>query len=359
MPPAAAGGDGACGGGGGGGTARTRGVDLGSERKGRRAVGATLRAQRERACLGGSRSDGPAQRRAALARLSEGLASGTLGEQEAMDTVAQLVGGGEGDGDDDDDDDDDGAEEGCAEDDPDGRAQRRLLSLQEAGGVRFLCAAVAHLCGGAAAPPVERRRLWKDAVWALGNVACHAPPALCEEIVAGATPAGLLRCVDASYAPADVRREGLHLVGNLVRGGTLASAQALVEHNPSCLALLQDSLQTLEAATVETALDALYNVLWWGETLGEGGSGGSEQRVENPYLRVLEAQGGLDAVEKLQEHRDDGVYEAAVRLVDAANVSRGHVSEVCHALDEMMGEGEGGGGDGDGDGDAREMPFSF
>eukprot|EP00754_Rhynchopus_humris_P042246 Rhum_TRINITY_DN25902_c0_g1::Rhum_TRINITY_DN25902_c0_g1_i1::g.182983::m.182983 len=356
MPP-----DGACGGGGGGGApTRTRGVDLGVERKGRRAVGATLRAQRERARLGGSRSDGPAARRAALARLSEGLASGTLGEQEAMDTVAQLVGGGEDDGDDWDGDDDDGAEEGCAEDDPAGRAQRRLLSLQEAGGVRFLCAAVAHLCGGAAAPPLERRRLWKDAVWALGNVACQAPPALCEDIVAGATPAGLLRCVDASYAPADVRREGLHLVGNLVRGGTLASAQALVEHSPSCLTLLQDSLQTLEAATIETALDALYNVLWWGETLGEGGNG-TGQRAENPYLRALEAQGGLDAVEKLQEHRDDGVYEAAVRLVDAANVSRGHVSEVCHLSDGLMSDGEGGRGDGegDGDGDARGMPFSF
>jgi hypothetical protein len=69
-----------------------------------------------------------------------------------------------------------------------------------------------------------------------------------------------------------------------------------------------------DAALMLAALQALERVLHAGAVLAEpaGGEYGS-----NPFADEMEQVDGLDTIEQLQHHQDEGVYQAAVRLLEA------------------------------------------
>jgi hypothetical protein len=69
-----------------------------------------------------------------------------------------------------------------------------------------------------------------------------------------------------------------------------------------------------DAALMLATLQALELVLHAGAVFAQSAGG---EYGSNPFADEVEQVGGLDTLEELQHHRDAGVYEAAVRLLEA------------------------------------------
>jgi len=69
-----------------------------------------------------------------------------------------------------------------------------------------------------------------------------------------------------------------------------------------------------DAALMLGALQALDRVLHAGAVFAQSAG---DENGSNPFADEVEQVGGIDTLEQLQCHRDEGVYEVALRLLDA------------------------------------------
>jgi importin subunit alpha-6/7 len=107
----------------------------------------------------------------------------------------------------------------------------------------------------------------------------------------------------------DVKKEAAWAISNATSGGSPQQIKYLVAQG--CIEPLCNLLSVHDNRIVSVALEGLENILRVGEKEKE-----TAQSDQNEFARLVEAAGGLDRIEALQQHTNQEVYEKAVRLLE-------------------------------------------
>jgi len=169
--------------------------------------------------------------------------------------------------------------------------------------------AAAHYRGSpaaAAASDGAARALTKEVLWILSNMAASASRAATAEMIRMAPL--VVRLLLDDNVPFDIRREAGWALGNLVLASRGDHAQALAGGG-AVLRALARLLPAPDPELVRVSLDALSHLL-------DEGAQAAGQGRPNPHAHTLDEIGGVDALEALQEHPNEGIYARAVAILE-------------------------------------------
>lgn len=112
-----------------------------------------------------------------------------------------------------------------------------------------------------------------------------------------------------SNAEFEIRKEAAWAVSNAITSGNPQQINYLVEHG--CIRPLCDLLTGSDDAIIQIALDGLENILQVGE----------QEMIQlttsqNEKALLISEADGLDKIEDLQQHDNDKIYEASIRIIE-------------------------------------------
>lgn len=149
----------------------------------------------------------------------------------------------------------------------------------------------------------QKKSVRKEACWTISNITAGNRAQIKQVIDHGIIPplVNLLNQDDF-----DVKKEAIWALSNATSGGSEEQIDYLVQKG--CIASFCAQLSCKDAKMISVALEGLQNILQRGAHLTAAS--------ENPYAIKVEECGGLDSLEKLQEHPNRDIYEKAVRLLE-------------------------------------------
>lgn len=151
-----------------------------------------------------------------------------------------------------------------------------------------------------------KKSIRKEACWTISNITAGNKEQIMAVIEAHIIPP-LVHIL--THADFDVKKEAAWAISNATSGGTPDQIKYLVEQK--CIEPLCNLLNVHDARIVSVALEGLENILRVGQK--EKDASGAEY---NEYSQTIEAVGGLDKIEQLQQHSNQDVYEKAVRILE-------------------------------------------
>jgi len=150
----------------------------------------------------------------------------------------------------------------------------------------------------------EKKDIKKEACWMLSNISAGDAVQI-EAVCASGCMPQLIRLVDVEEF--DIKKEAAYALCNACIGGTPATVSGLVYLG--ALPTLSSVLDSPDADLLLYVLEALHGILAAAEV-------SDPARGVSTVVEQLEAVGGCDKLEALQEHENDRIYERAVRLVE-------------------------------------------
>ena len=161
------------------------------------------------------------------------------------------------------------------------------------------CAALAYLgpllCS-------TRENVRKEASWALSNVTAGTQDQIQAVINANLIPP-LLNCL--ANAEFRTKREAAWAVSNLTTGGRLEQIAYLVQQG--AIPPLVGLLDVQDVKVLQVVLDALQNIL----NMGAQADGDN-----NVCADYIEEAGGIEAIEELQTHENEDIYEKSLSIIE-------------------------------------------
>lgn len=151
-----------------------------------------------------------------------------------------------------------------------------------------------------------KKSIRKEASWTISNITAGNKEQISAVIEANIIPPLIQILTNADF---DVKKEAAWAISNATSGGTADQIKYLVEQG--CIEPLCSLLSVHDARIVSVALEGLENILRVGQK--EKDSSGTEF---NDYARSIEAVGGLDKIEALQQHSNQEVFEKAARILE-------------------------------------------
>lgn len=151
-----------------------------------------------------------------------------------------------------------------------------------------------------------KKSIRKEACWTISNITAGNKEQISAVMEANIIPPLVQILTNADF---DVKKEAAWAISNATSGGTPGQIKYLVEQG--CIEPLCNLLGVHDARIVSVALEGLENILRVGQK--EKDTSGAEF---NDYARAIEAVGGLDRIEALQQHSNQEVYEKAVRILE-------------------------------------------
>jgi len=147
-----------------------------------------------------------------------------------------------------------------------------------------------------------KRNIRKEACWALSNVAAGTP----EQVSALASQEELIPRLVHLLGTAEwsVKKESAWAISNILTTGPPGQVEALVESGviePLC-----DLLEVDDNRITLVSLDALDCIMRSGAAAG----------MAESYAEAVEAAGGVDAIERLQEHSDKSIFTKAGKMIE-------------------------------------------
>jgi len=106
----------------------------------------------------------------------------------------------------------------------------------------------------------------------------------------------------ATSAEWEVRKEAAWVCSNIATGGLDIHAEILVHHGG--LKALCGMLESSDTKIILVVLEAIEKILQMGEKLG------------HPYPAHIDEYGGLEQIEKLQEHENEEIYNKCVEMIE-------------------------------------------
>lgn len=149
-----------------------------------------------------------------------------------------------------------------------------------------------------------KKSIKKEAVWAISNITAGSSKQIQAVREANIFPPLVHLLRSAEWA---IKKEAAWAISNATSGGTPEQIEYLV--SCGCIPPFCDLLTGSDAKIVTVALEALMNTLNAGE-LKKSESG------ENPYAVHVKNAGGVEQINKLQQHQNQGIYEKSVRILE-------------------------------------------
>jgi HEAT repeat protein len=151
----------------------------------------------------------------------------------------------------------------------------------------------------------NKRSIRKEACWTISNVTAGTDRQIQDVIDANLFPPliDLLR-----RAEFDVKKEAAWAISNATSGGNDSQLSYLVDQG--CIPPLCELFKSVDGKIITVALEGIENLLKCGRRLQA-----RHNLPSNPFTRLIEACGGLDKLEELQEHESEDVYQKANRLL--------------------------------------------
>lgn len=151
-----------------------------------------------------------------------------------------------------------------------------------------------------------KKSIRKEACWTISNITAGNKEQINAVMEANIIPPLVQILTNADF---DVKKEAAWAISNATSGGTPEQIKYLVEQG--CIEPLCNLLTVHDSRIVSVALEGLENILKVGQK--EKDTSGAEF---NDYSRAIEAVGGLDKIEALQQHSNQEVYEKAIRILE-------------------------------------------
>lgn len=152
----------------------------------------------------------------------------------------------------------------------------------------------------------SKKSIRKEACWTISNITAGNKEQIQAVIEANIIPP-LINVL--THADFDIKKESAWAISNATSGGTVQQIKYLVSQG--AIEPLCNLLTAQDVRIVGVALEGLENILRVGQKEKE--TSGSDF---NEYARDIEAIGGLDKIETLQQHSNQEVYEKAIRILE-------------------------------------------
>jgi len=162
----------------------------------------------------------------------------------------------------------------------------------------------------------RKNNIQKEAAWTLSNITAGNKSQI-QAIIDNQ----LLPYIIDVLARGDhkTQKEAVWAVTNLTSGGTPQQTMILVELN--ALSPLSNMLSVKDPKTVTVALDGIKNIL--------GAAKKIDEQTGNHVAICFEECGGLDSVEKLQEHNNEHIYKTASEIIETFFSEEEDVPEIA------------------------------
>lgn len=150
-----------------------------------------------------------------------------------------------------------------------------------------------------------KKSVRKEACWLLSNIAAGTPQQMQQLFAVPELLPMVLQCLSDS-AEWDVRKEAAWVVSNISTSGKQQHIVHLVERG--AIKPLVDLMEVGDVKIVMLALEALEAIL----SIAEGMASSTVAQ----YAQLIDEAGGVDLLEKLQEHENSKVYQKAVDIIE-------------------------------------------
>ena len=169
---------------------------------------------------------------------------------------------------------------------------KQTQSVLDAGVLNYVPALLEH----------ERKNIRKETCWLLSNIAAGTKAQI-NIVVHSNTMSTVVGLVNDS--PWDVRKYATWVVSNIATGGKDSDVLAIVQMG--AVEAICSVLEASDAKITLVGLEAIENIFRVGERNGKN----------EEYLQIVHECDGLDIIEKLQEHKNEEIYEKAVSIIEA------------------------------------------
>jgi len=153
----------------------------------------------------------------------------------------------------------------------------------------------------------SKKGIRKEACWTLSNITAGNRNQIQIVMDAHVIPK-LIALVKGSDF--EIKKEAAWALSNSTSGGSSQQIQLLVNHGilePMC-----DLLTSSDSRLVLVSLECLDNILRSGESVKA-----KTRTSTNPYCQHIESCGGLDNLEKLQQHKNEEIYQKSIAVLEA------------------------------------------
>eukprot|EP00172_Hildenbrandia_rubra_P001179 Plantae.Rhodophyta-Hildenbrandia_rubra.ctg17372.p1 GENE.Plantae.Rhodophyta-Hildenbrandia_rubra.ctg17372~~Plantae.Rhodophyta-Hildenbrandia_rubra.ctg17372.p1 ORF type:complete len:535 (-),score=97.14 Plantae.Rhodophyta-Hildenbrandia_rubra.ctg17372:1403-3007(-) len=182
-----------------------------------------------------------------------------------------------------------------------------------------------------------KKSIRKEACWTISNITAGNKDQIQCVIESGIIPVLLDILTNEKF---EVKKEACWAVSNATAAGKPEQIRYMVEQG--CIEPLCNMLTAPDPRIVTVCLEGLRNIMKIGER--ERDQANAEY---NEYARAIESVGGLDKIENLQQHSNQGVYDRAVQILETYfNAAEEEIEAVApQESDSQMVFGTGNGGD--------------
>jgi hypothetical protein len=153
----------------------------------------------------------------------------------------------------------------------------------------------------------EKETIRKEVCWTLSNITAGTSEQIQAVIDANIIPSLVHLLATAEFK---TKKEACWAIANATSGASSNLAQMRYLVNQGVIKPLCDLLNCMDARVIQTALDAIGNILSAGEQLRESES------ASNQYALFVEAAGGTEKLWNLQEHENEAVYQSSYELLE-------------------------------------------
>lgn len=144
-----------------------------------------------------------------------------------------------------------------------------------------------------------KKSIRKEACWTLSNIAAGNN----KQIAALMSNRAIMKTVItiAEEGQWEVRKEAAWVISNVCTGGSSENIKTLVELGT--LQSLVSLLSVSDPTVVTVALDGISSILKKADDLAA-------------YVMMIDELEGIDAIENLQQHEDEDIYNKAVKMIE-------------------------------------------
>lgn len=150
-----------------------------------------------------------------------------------------------------------------------------------------------------------KKGIRKEACWTISNITAGDKEQIQAVVDAHILPPMIDLLTNAEF---DIKKEAAWAISNATSGGSAEQIKRLVDER--CIKPLCDLLDAKDSRIVTVALEGLENILRVGSEESQ-----KNGLPANPYGQIIDAEGGLDKIETLQNHQEEEIYQKAMKMI--------------------------------------------